>query len=59
MDTETHCLCSGDTKPPEFAAVVGPNEEVTYWSMYSIPEDVTEVTVEIPGFEPVEDVPVQ
>lgn len=59
MDADQGCLCSaGYGNPPEFVGRVGSNSYSTYWSTYLLPEDVETVTVEIPGFAPIEDVPV-
>lgn len=59
MDEDGGCLCSGgEGSPPEFVTVVGGNRHATYSSMFQLPEEVDAVTVEIPGFEPIEDVPV-
>ncbi|QVQ53771.1 hypothetical protein J4H86_08685 [Spiractinospora alimapuensis] len=59
MDDDGGCLCSaGEGVPPEFVTIVGANRHATYSSMFQLPEDVDAVTVEIPGFEPIEDVPV-
>lgn len=57
MDSTTECLCSGNTST-EFLAIIDPGEQVAYWSMYSLPEDVDAITLEIPGFEPIEDIPI-
>ena len=57
MDSTTECLCSGNTST-EFLAIINPGEKVAYWSMYSVPEDVDAITLEIPGFEPIEDIPI-
>ena len=57
MDSATECLCSGNTST-EFLAIIDPGEKVAYWSMYSVPEDVDAITLEIPGFEPIEDIPI-
>lgn len=57
MDGESECLCSGKLSI-DFKENIGPGEQVAYWSMYSVPEDVDAITLEIPGFEPIEDIPI-
>ncbi|MFE3457673.1 hypothetical protein ACFXKD_09005 [Nocardiopsis aegyptia] len=57
MDGSGECICSGNTSS-NFSERVEPGESMAYWSMYSVPNDVESVTVEIPGFEPIEDVPI-
>ncbi|WP_238580713.1 hypothetical protein [Streptomonospora alba] len=59
MDKENFCLCSGYVPRLPYTPYVKPEESVDYWAMYSIPEDVKNVDVEIPGFDPIEDVPVE
>lgn len=51
------CLCSG-TVSADFKNHLKPGEKVAYWSMFSVPESIDSVTVEIRGFEPIEDLPV-
>lgn len=57
MDSNGECLCSGDTSL-DFKGQIGPGEKVAYWSMFSVPEDVDSIDLEIPGFEPIEDIPI-
>ncbi|WP_241479645.1 hypothetical protein [Nocardiopsis lucentensis] len=57
MDGAGSCVCSGDTAH-DFKRQIPPNEQVAYWSLFSVPSDVESVTVEIPGFDPIEDVPI-
>ncbi|SHI78496.1 hypothetical protein SAMN05421803_10280 [Nocardiopsis flavescens] len=57
MDNLGSCLCSGSSSST-FKKRIEPGEQVAYWSMYSVPENVDSVTLEIPGFEPIEDVPI-
>ncbi|WP_249188517.1 DUF4352 domain-containing protein [Nocardiopsis sp. MG754419] len=57
MDATGNCLCSGNLSF-DFKEQINPGEQVAYWSMYSVPEDVDTVTLEIPGFEPIEDIPI-
>ncbi|WP_155988897.1 hypothetical protein [Nocardiopsis sp. CNT312] len=56
-DSDGSCVCSGATSS-NFKSYVRLNEQATYWSLYSIPEDIETVTVEITGFEPIEDIPI-
>ena len=51
------CLCSG-TVSADFKNHLKPGEKIAYWSMFSVPEDIDSVTVEIRGFEPIEDIPI-
>ncbi|MFV2197432.1 hypothetical protein [Nocardiopsis sp. LOL_012] len=57
MDGTGACLCAGNTSS-DFRGRVRENEQIYYWSLYSVPADVDTVTVEIPGFEPIEDIPI-
>ncbi|WP_433698111.1 hypothetical protein [Nocardiopsis sp. CA-288880] len=57
MDGEGECLCSGKTSN-DFSQRVEAGDQIAYWSMFSVPGDVESVTIEIPGFEPIEDVPI-
>lgn len=57
MDATGACLCSGNLSF-DFKEKIQPGEQVAYWSMYSVPEDVDAITLEIPGFEPIEDIPI-
>jgi len=57
MDGIGNCLCSGNNSP-DFKERIEPGEKVSYWSLYSIPNEKESLTVEIPGFEPIEDIPI-
>ncbi|MBE1459553.1 hypothetical protein H4W79_003767 [Nocardiopsis terrae] len=57
MDSDGDCLCSGNTSM-DVKNILRPGEKVAYWSMYSVPEDVDSIDLEIPGFEPIEDIPI-
>lgn len=57
MDGNGECLCSGPTSN-NIAQQVEPDAQVAYWSLFSIPEDVESVTIEVPEFDPIEDVPI-
>jgi len=53
------CVCAGAEHAPKvFDLVTEPGTQNTYWASYQLPPDVETVTVEIPGFLPVKDVPV-
>lgn len=57
MDSNGECLCSGNTSL-EMKNSLNPGEKVAYWSMFSVPSDVDTITLEIPGFDPIEDIPI-
>ncbi|MEC3894337.1 hypothetical protein [Nocardiopsis sp. LDBS1602] len=57
MDGESDCLCSGKLSN-DFKEIINPGEQVAYWSMFSVPSDVDTITLEIPGFDPIEDIPI-
>lgn len=57
MDGEGYCLCSGE-ESNELIDVLKPEEKIAYWSLFSVPEDIDSVTVEIPNFDPIEDIPI-
>lgn len=57
MDQKGKCLCSGNTAS-DFKRNIRPGEQVTYWSLYSVPTDMESLTLEVPGFEPIEDIPI-
>lgn len=59
MDEKSYCSCSGYAPRAPYMPYVWPGGSVDYWAMYSLPADTNEVTVEIPGFDPIEDVPVR
>ncbi|GAA4934345.1 hypothetical protein GCM10023224_13600 [Streptomonospora halophila] len=58
MDEQDYCSCSGYSPRSPYAPFVRPGESVDYWAMYYIPENTKSVDVKIPGFDPIEDVPV-
>ncbi|WP_231972553.1 hypothetical protein [Nocardiopsis alborubida] len=57
MDGEGECLCAGNVSN-DFEQRVDSEEKMTYWSMYSVPSDLETISVEIPGFDPIEDIPI-
>lgn len=57
MDGNGSCLCSGSISN-DLVQNLGSGDEVAYWSLFSVPADIDSVTVEIPNFDPIEDVPV-
>ncbi len=57
MDSEGDCLCSGNINV-DSKSTIEPGEKVAYWSMYSVPLDVNEIDLEIPGFDAIENIPV-
>lgn len=57
MDSEGDCLCSGNITV-DSKSTIEPGEKVAYWSMFSVPEDVAEINLEIPGFDVIEDIPI-
>lgn len=59
IDSENDCLCAGsDHSPGKFRLQTKPGSHTTYWASYQLSEDTEKVTIEIPGFLPVKDVPV-
>lgn len=57
MDSEGNCLCSGNITI-DSKSEIAPGEKVAYWSMFSVPTDIDEVDLEIPGFDVIEGVPI-
>lgn len=57
MDGNGTCLCSGSASN-DLVQNLGSGDKVTYWSLFSVPDDIDTVTVEIPNFEPIEDIPI-
>lgn len=57
MDSEGECLCAGNITL-DSKSNIAPGEKVAYWSMFSVPEDVTEINLEIPGFDDIKDIPI-
>ncbi|WP_239648053.1 hypothetical protein [Nocardiopsis ganjiahuensis] len=57
MDSTDACLCSG-VSSLDFKERIGPGEQVAYWSMFPVPADVNEIHLEIPGFDPIEGIPI-
>ena len=59
IDSTGGCLCAGaEHSPTQFALITGPGAQNTYWASYRLPPEVDKVTIEIPGFHPIKDVPV-
>ena len=51
-DSESHCVCSG-------IEAIEPGKKMNIWATYPAPPDgVTEMTVVVPLFEPIEGVPI-
>ena len=57
MDGSGECLCAGNTSS-DFFNEVAPEGKSAYWSLFSIPSDVDSIDIEVPGFEPIEDIPI-
>ena len=57
MDGVGECVCSGNIGS-DFLNVLHAQTKLTYWSLYAIPEETEMITIEIPGFEPIEDIPI-
>jgi hypothetical protein len=57
MDGSGACLCSGNTSN-EIQIGLQPDEQYSYWSAYPIPNGVENISVDIPGFELIEDIPI-
>ena len=57
MDGENYCLCSGEYSA-QLQETALPENTVTYWSLYSIPEEINKFSLEIPEFELLEDIPI-
>ncbi|GAB3475977.1 hypothetical protein [Nocardiopsis coralliicola] len=58
QDSDGFCLCTGNFYPKSSMDEVNDGETATYWSSYRISDDVSEVSLHVPGFEPVEDIPI-
>lgn len=56
MNSESACLCTRDTVGT-IDTRLDPGATLTYWSLYSVPADLETVTVEVPDFGDVTDVP--
>ena len=57
MDGSGECLCAGNTSS-DFFHEVAPEGKSAYWSLFSTPSDVDSIDLEVPGFEPIEDIPI-
>ena len=57
MDGVGECVCSGNISS-DFTRNLSPEEKLTYWSLYPTQKEVETVTIEIPGFDPIEDIPI-
>ncbi|WP_193517633.1 hypothetical protein [Nocardiopsis kunsanensis] len=57
MDQSGECVCAGNTSSRFYNQVVSGGESA-YWSLFSTPSDVETLTLEVPGFEPIEDIPI-
>lgn len=58
MDSEDDCLCPRGTGSNDIPDEIPAGESVPVWSSYWVPDNVSTVTVEIPGFDPIKDVPI-
>lgn len=56
-DSNGVCLCSGQTSG-DIKDRIEPDEQVAYWSTFSVPEEAETLDVEIPDFDPIEDIPI-
>lgn len=57
MDQSGECVCAGKTSD-RFYNQVSSGGKSAYWSLFSTPSDVETLTLEVPGFEPIEDIPI-
>jgi hypothetical protein len=57
MDGAGECICSGNISS-DFVRNLNPGEKFTYWSLYPVATEVETISVEIPGFDPIEDIPI-
>lgn len=57
MDGEGACLCSGEDSN-EFSIALREGKKVAYWSLYSIPQGIESFDLELPKFDPIEDIPI-
>lgn len=57
MDSQGMCLCSGNTSN-NIQTGLNPGEQVAYWSTYSVSSTAQTVSIDIPGFESIEDIPI-
>ncbi|GLU47758.1 hypothetical protein [Nocardiopsis ansamitocini] len=59
IDSDQDCMCAGaDHLPTMFHLITYPEFQNTYWASYRLSAETEKVTVEIPGFLPIKDVPV-
>src|SRR5690606_32276606 len=59
QDDNKICMCSGTYRPVDFITTVEDKKSSPYWSSFMIPEDVSEITLEVPGFKPARNIPVK
>ncbi|MFC4560696.1 hypothetical protein ACFO4E_02370 [Nocardiopsis mangrovi] len=59
FDSTGQCMCAVNTAAPEMARDLESGDSATYWASYLISEDTTSVNVEVPGFDPVADIPIE
>ncbi|MBB6170620.1 hypothetical protein HNR23_000680 [Nocardiopsis mwathae] len=59
QDSEQQCVCAATHRPRNYKDVVYDGSSATFWNSYIVADDVTAVTVKVPGFDPVEDVPIE
>ncbi|WP_193124883.1 hypothetical protein [Nocardiopsis coralli] len=57
MDQAGECVCAGNISGQFYERVVSGGKSA-YWSLFSVPSDVETLTLEVPGFEPIEDIPI-
>ena len=59
QDSSRICMCSGMYRPVDFITTVEDKKSSPYWSSFMIPGDVSEITLEVPGFKPARNIPVK
>ncbi|WP_304453868.1 hypothetical protein [Nocardiopsis sp. YSL2] len=57
MDDEGYCLCSGEYSA-QLDVTASSGQTITYWSTFSVPSSLDSITVDIPEFDPIEDIPI-
>ncbi|MFW5419765.1 hypothetical protein J0910_24405 [Nocardiopsis sp. CNT-189] len=58
-DDNEICICAGTYRPVDFITTVEDQKSSPYWNSFMIPKNVSEITLEVPGFKPARNIPVK
>jgi|SRR5690606_38923425 len=59
QDENGFCICAGQFAPGDFMNEIKDKKSSPYWTSYIIPENISEISIEVPGFEKTPSFPVK